>query len=295
LSASWLSFLCRVREADVAIVEQCLEALGAAALTCEAAEEGHLVVDKLDGQQPLWPMCEVSGLFEVETDLSGLGELLKTQGVTLFDERTTRIYDQNWHESWRDQFSPQCYGNTLWVCPTWCEPPADQDRIIRLDPGMAFGTGNHATTALCLEWLATNELVANAKVLDYGCGSGILAIAAAKMGAQSVTAVDIDDDAIRVANDNVLLNGLGEISVLRPEALDNAGFDIILANILLEPLCGLSQRFAELLSPGGHIVLSGVLEDQVEQLIASYAGAFAMDARVQIDEWALVAGQSRSR
>ncbi|MDA0822420.1 MAG: 50S ribosomal protein L11 methyltransferase [Proteobacteria bacterium] len=290
MSVSWLCYLCRVREADVSLVEQYLEELGAEALTCEAAEEGPLVVDELDGHQPLWPICEVSGLFDIETDLSGLGELLKTQGVTVLDERTTRIYDQNWHESWRDQFSPQCYGNKLWVCPTWCEPPPDQDKIIRLDPGMAFGTGNHATTALCLVWLANNEVVANAKILDYGCGSGILAIAAAKMGAQRVTAVDIDDDAIGIAKDNALLNGLGEISVVRPEALGDSSFDIIVANILLEPLCKLSERFAELLSPGGYIVLSGILVEQVDQLLACYARAFRMDERVQLDEWALVAG-----
>ena len=290
MSACWLSYLCRVREADVPIVERYLEELGAAALTCEAAEEGRLVVDELDGHQPLWPICQVSGLFDVETDLSGLGELLKIQGVTLLDECTTRIYDQNWHESWRDQFGPQCYGNKLWVIPTWCEPPPDQHRVIRLDPGMAFGTGNHATTALCLEWLAKNQVVANAKILDYGCGSGILAIAAAKMGAKSVTAVDIDDDAIGVAKDNAILNGLGEISVLRPEALDDSSFDIIIANILLEPLCKLSERFSELLSPGGHIVLSGILEDQVDQLLASYGTAYRMDERGQLDEWALVAG-----
>jgi len=289
-TASWLTYHCRVREADVAAVETCLEEAGAQAITCRAADGEALIVDTLDGTQELWPVCDVSGLFDPDPDLAGLEARFSASAVIPLRAWTTTLRERNWHESWRDQFHPQSFADRLWVCPTWLTVPHDADLVIRIDPGMAFGTGNHATTALCLEWLAGSKSVAGAKVLDYGCGSGILAIAAAKLGAAEVTAVDIDPAALSVCRDNAKSNGLTEIVITEPETLGQRRFDLIVANILLEPLTELVARFGELITPGGHIVLSGILAEQAARLLAAYASAFKMQTQREQGEWALLAG-----
>lgn len=289
MSEVWLTYHCRVRETDVAAVEACLEEAGAAALTCTAAEDALLVVDELDGEHPLWPVCDVSGLFEIDTDFAGLERSFSDSAVVPVQVWTTTLRDRNWQESWRDQFKPQRFGG-LWICPTWARAPAGPEPVVRIDPGMAFGTGNHATTAMCLDWLAESGVVAGATVLDYGCGSGILALAAAKLGAADVTAVDIDPAALVVCRDNVRLNAVADIKVLAPEALGTQRYDLVVANILLEPLALLAERFAALVVSGGSIVLSGILREQSERLLAAYAGPFKMQTQRQLGEWALLAG-----
>jgi ribosomal protein L11 methyltransferase len=290
MSDAWLTYHCRVREADVAMVEACLEEAGAAAVTCTAAIDNHLIVDELDGNQPLWAVCEVTGLFDLDADLTALEGHITTRSVASLEVRITTLQEENWHESWRDQFSERCYAGRLWICPTWCEPSAAAEVVVRIDPGMAFGTGNHATTAMCLDWLAHSDSIAGSKVLDYGCGSGILAFAAAKLGAKVVTAVDIDPTALAVCADNAALNGLNSIVLAKPDDLEGVEYDFIVANILLEPLIELIARFADLLAPGGRIVLSGILHEQVDELMVTYGRAFKMETRRQVDEWALVAG-----
>ena len=185
--------------------------------------------------------------------------------------------------------------------PTWAatgaaltyaspKPPASAKFVVRIDPGMAFGTGRHATTAMCLEWLSASDALAGAKVLDYGCGSGILAIAAAKLGAAAVVAVDIDPSALCVCRDNVELNSLEQIVVADPAILGEQRFDLIVANILLNPLNALAGQFAALLAPGGRIVLSGILRAQAGRLLAAYSSKFKIRTRRQLEEWALLAG-----
>ncbi len=274
----------------MAAVEGCLEEAGAQAITCRAAEGDPMIVDTLDGTRGLWPVCDVSGLFDPDLDLADLEGRFSANAVIPLRAWTTTLRERNWHESWRGQFNPQLFADRLWVCPTWRKVPHDADLVIRIDPGMAFGTGNHATTALCLEWLAGSNFVAGAKVLDYGCGSGILAIAAAKLGAAEVTAVDIDPAALRVCRDNVKLNGLSEILITEPATLGRRRFNVIVANILLEPLTELTARFGELIEPGGHIVLSGILREQAARLLAAYASAFKMQTQREQGEWALLAG-----
>jgi ribosomal protein L11 methyltransferase len=286
----WISYTCSVREAEVPRAEACLEAAGAQAVTCAAAGERALIVDELDGAYPLWPVCDVSGLFETSANFAELERLFSAAAIIPLHARTENLLDQDWQHTWRDQFTPQIFGERICICPSWCDAPDPCEIIINLDPGMAFGTGNHATTSMCLEWLARSDSIANARVLDYGCGSGILALAAAKLGARAVRAVDIDADALQVCRDNAHANGLAEIEITGVHAVAGEIYDIILANILLEPLLGLSEHFAELLSPHGTIVLSGILVDQVDRLLAGYAGTFKMIHQQHLGDWALVAG-----
>ena len=274
----------------MAAVETCLEEAGAQSITCMAAASDLLIVDTLDGTRGLWPVCDVSGLFDPAPDLADLEARFSACAVIPLRAWSTTLRERNWHESWRDQFHPQLFAERLWVCPTWHKAPDGADLVVRIDPGMAFGTGSHATTALCLEWLAGSDLVAGTKVLDYGCGSGILAIAAAKLGAAEVTAVDIDPAALRVCRDNAKLNGLTEIVIMEPESLGQQRFDVVVANILLEPLTELVARFNGLLNPGGNIVLSGILREQAARLLAAYACAFKMQTQREQGEWTLIAG-----
>lgn len=290
MTAAWITCTCTVRESDVAQTEAVFEQAGAAAVTCTAADDVPLVVDKLDGEQPLWPVCNVTGLFAAGTGHGGLESRFSTAGVSPLKLWIDELADRQWQSVWREHFEPRLFGGCLCVCPTWREPVTGCDHVIRIDPGMAFGTGNHATTALCLEWIATPGAVSGCRVLDYGCGSGILALAAATLGAASVEAIDIDAQALVVCERNAALNQQQVVVSADPALLRPGAYDLIVANILLEPLLGLAGRFGRLLAPGGRIVLSGVLAEQVPDLLAAYAGAFKMDEQRQTDGWALVAG-----
>jgi ribosomal protein L11 methyltransferase len=290
MTDSWLTYHCRVREADVAKVEDCFEQASALAISCTEGERDRLVFDLLDDTRPLWSVCEVAGLFDADANLDSLEKLFSNNAVIPLHARVTTLQDRNWHESYREQFQAQKFGNNLWVCPTWVAAPVGAEHVIRIDPGMAFGTGNHATTALCLDWLAGSDAVAGAKVLDYGCGSGILAIAAAKLGAAQVTAVDIDSAVLEVSQDNASLNGLANLIITDPATIGGRRYDVVVANILLEPLVALAPNFAQHLAPGGQIVLSGILRGQITGLLAAYAGEFKMPTQRQLGEWALVAG-----
>ncbi len=287
---SWLTYSCRVRETDVATAEACLEAAGALSVSCADGNSEHLIADEMDGALPLWPVCEVTGMFAADAKIDDIEMAFKASNVIPLQARIKTLDDQNWHESWRDQFRPQRFGEDLWVCPTWTEPPAGAALVVRIDPGMAFGTGNHATTALCLEWLSMSATVAGAKVLDYGCGSGIIGIAAAKLGAAEVTAVDIDGAALQVCQDNAVLNGLQNVMIGAPGIIDGHHYDVIVANILLEPLVRLADQLTGHLAPGGQIVLSGILVEQSPALLAAYAGKYKMQAPRRRGDWALVAG-----
>ena len=290
MTDSWLTYSCRVREADVTIVESCFEAAGALSVSCVAAESRRLVVDLVDGALPLWSVCDVAGLFALDFNFNDIDKALSACGVIPLQARITTLRDRNWQESWRDQFHPQCFGEALWICPSWAEPPEDAKLVVRIDPGMAFGTGNHETTALCLEWLSMSDTVVGAKVLDYGCGSGIIGLAAARLGAAEVTAVDIDRAALQVCRENAVLNGLPDIVIGEPEIINGRRYDVIVANILLEPLLQLSEHLTLHLVRGGHIVLSGILVEQAATLLAAYSGKYKMQTPWQRGDWALLAG-----
>jgi ribosomal protein L11 methyltransferase len=190
-----------------------------------------------------------------------------------------------------DNFQAMQFGEKLWICPSWQEPPDPAAVNIMLDPGLAFGSGTHATTTLCLRWLA-NTPMAGKEVVDYGCGSGVLGIAAALLGAGRVHAVDNDSQAIAATVDNSHRNNIasGQLTAYLPDALPAVKADILLANILAEPLHELADHLAELVKPGGKLVLSGILLDQAEALVASYSRWFDMDRQVTEGDWVRLTG-----
>ena len=271
-------------------MEAVFEQAGAQALTCTAAADTALLVDELDGRTPLWPVCDVTGMFDPASMPAEPERLFSDAGITVLNVRTSELDEQQWHSVWRDHFEPQLFGGRLCICPTWREPLAGSEQVISIDPGMAFGTGNHATTALCLEWIALDDGIAGSRVLDYGCGSGILALAAAACGAETVHACDIDEQALSVCRHNIALNEFDRVATIGMSDIATGGYDLIVANILLEPLTTLVARFHALLAPGGRVVLSGILAAQAPDLLAAYAGAFTMEPLRQREEWALIAG-----
>lgn len=288
---AWLKLVFHAAEADVGKLETILECCGALAVTCEARDDVPIFDTREQGQQILWRNCTVEGLFDVAADPQRILARVAAAGLDLAGARQETLADRDWQRCVRDQFRPLCFGDRLWVCPSWDTPPDGADLVITLDPGMAFGTGTHPTTGLCLDWLAGDAAVAGRSVLDYGCGSGILAIAAAKLGARRVVAVDIDSDACSVTRENAARNGCAGIEILQPDALAAETFDVLVANLLLQPILALREHFAARLERGGRIALSGVLEGQAGSVLGAYGAQFTMEAPRQRGEWALVSGR----
>lgn len=219
----------------------------------------------------LWSHTRVTGLFEASTDMAPVIARLETAlgQRPAFDLET--VADQDWTRSWMDRFQPMHFGGRLWIVPSWQQAPDAQAANVVLDPGQAFGTGTHASTALCLRWLAEQDL--NGKtVIDYGCGSGILAIAALKLGARTAVGTDTDPVALAVSCENAARNGVADRyrTALPGELSAAADADIVLANILAEPLIALADTLQALLKPGGWLVLAGLLAEQAQTVMAAY-------------------------
>ena len=189
-----------------------------------------------------------------------------------------------------DDYKPMQFGRRLWVCPKHIEPPEPEAVNLMLDPGLAFGTGTHPTTALCLQWL-DNASLAGKQILDFGCGSGVLAIASLMLGAEHCDAVDIDPQALEATKDNASENNVSDsLQVMKPEQLPAQQYDIVLANILAGPLVELAPQLATYTKPGGSIVLSGILETQANDILASYAQWFDLDTPLVQDDWVRISG-----
>jgi ribosomal protein L11 methyltransferase len=201
------------------------------------------------------------------------------------------LQDQDWNQAYKQHFHPLQCAPDLWIVPSWSEPPDPAATIIRLDPGLAFGTGSHPTTALCLAWLGTSD-IDDRRVIDFGCGSGILAIAAIKLGARQVIAVDIDAQALTACHSNMEVNGIDseQIQVMPPEELDESTVDLLLANILAGPLVRLAPRFAGLVEPGGQILLSGILKTQLEDIQLAYQPYFNLAPASYREDWVCISG-----
>lgn len=277
--------------------EQALEDLGAQAVTLLDAED-HPILEPAPGETPLWPQVRLQALFDADTDRRGLALALCDLLPELAPDQLAfrEVADQDWERAWMDQFKPMRFGRRLWIYPWNVEPPADAGEavIVRLDPGLAFGTGTHPTTALCLEWLDGLEL-AGKTVLDYGCGSGVLAIAALKLGAARAIGIDNDPQALTASRDNAERNGVAaRLALHAPGAWAGAPADLLVANILAGPLAELAPRFAAAVIPGAPFALSGILRGQEDELLARYAEWFEDLEVATREDWVRIAGKRKA-
>ena len=282
-------------------VEAALEDVGALSVTlldahADTADE-QAILEPAVGETPMWSQLVLCALFEAGTDRSGLIHVLGELLPDLEPEQIVfrMVADQDWTRVWMDQFHPMRFGTRLWIYPWNIEPSVDAGAVVvRLDPGLAFGTGTHPTTALCLEWLDANDIVGRT-VIDYGCGSGVLAIAAALLGAQRVIAVDNDPQALQSSRDNAERNGVAErIELHLPDTDGGAPAECLVANILAGPLFELAPRFSSRVEAGGRIALSGILDGQQAELLERYAEWFE-DLHVTVrEDWVRIDGRRRA-
>lgn len=273
-------------------VEAVLERHGALAVTLSDAGDAP-VLEPLPGEAPLWRDTQVTGLFSDTQDLDALQrELRQTFGPgELPPHRVEALPDRVWEREWLAHFRPVQFGRRLWVCPGGFSVDADDAVVVRLDPGLAFGTGTHATTALALEWLDGLDL-AGSRVLDFGCGSGILSVAALLLGAGAVTACDIDPQALGATRDNAAKNDAGERLTVTPDAGEAAGnFDVVVANIVSGTLIRCADAIAGHLAAGGQLLLSGILEEQVADVAAAYRDRVTFDPPLVRAGWVRLTGR----
>lgn len=284
----WLALSIEVPRDRAERAEQTLEECGALAVTLSDAGDAP-VLETAPGETPLWPTVRLTGLYARGTDPDGvrqaLAAALDDAGAAL---ESVALADREWTRAWMDRFGPMRFGDRLWILPRRAKEPAGDGVYVRLDPGLAFGTGTHTTTALCLEWLDAHS-VTGATVIDYGCGSGVLGIAAARLGAARVWCLDHDPQAITATRDNARVNGVSErLHVCGPGEMPAINADVLLANILFQPLLELGQRFASSLAPGGRLVMSGLLDTQAGPLVDGYRDHFT-DFRITTrDGWSRV-------
>lgn len=290
----WLELAVDSRHPE--FVEELLLAAGAQAVSqVDAADDP--VLEPGPGETPLWPRTRTLGLFGADADLDGVRALLHdslpADSGLVFAER--QVEDQDWVRLWLQHAHPLRFGERLWICPTGHRVDVENAVVIDLDPGLAFGTGNHPSTALCLEWLAGAD-VARRRVLDYGCGSGVLAIAALKLGARIAWATDIDPQALTASADNAKRNDVDNaLHLAMPDALapPSAHFDVVLANILAGPLVMLAPTLAAHTAAGGDIVLAGLLARQADEVAAAYAPWFDVSPSPEREGWVRLHGRRR--
>lgn len=271
---------------DVDTLSNELEESGAVSITLTDKNDDP-VLEPEPGTTPLWPDVIINALYsEEQTALDAQTLLANTwQGLTM---EITFIADKDWERVWMDDFKPQQFGQRLWICPSWIEPPEPDAVNLILDPGLAFGTGTHPTTSLCLSWLDNADLN-NKTVIDYGCGSGILALAALKLGASLVYAVDIDPQALQATENNANTNHISkqQLVIDYPPGLSTP-VDLLIANILLGPLIALRDDFHSLLKENGILLLSGILSEQVPGLIEAYQHKFTHQQTRHSDGWSML-------
>ncbi len=288
MSDDYLLITASVARDQAEAVEDALLAFGALSCTFADAQD-QPIHEPAPGTTPLWSQVEITGMFAADAQAELLCRLLQNEVATLdlSQIRTKMLKGRQWERAWMDDYEPIAINENLWIVPSFCTPPVADVVNIIIDPGLAFGSGTHATTFLCLQWLGRQPLQGKT-VIDYGCGSGILAIAAAMLGASRVYAFDIDSQALHATAENAARNNVaGQIEICRSDKSLPADADFIVANILLSPLLELTGRFSDLLGDGGKIGMSGVLAEQVASLAGVYAQRFAHEETEIRDQWAL--------
>ncbi len=298
---SWTEVVLEVAFEDTNAFSDALLEAGALSITVEDADEGTSREKPLfdepgaDSSEYAWERSRVIALLPADTDIEKLlKQAANACDLTAIPPYSLReVPEEDWVRLTQSQFDPIHIGDTIWIVPSWHESPSENGIILELDPGLAFGTGSHPTTRLCLEWLEKNTRPDHT-VLDYGCGSGILSIAAVKLGAKMVTGVDIDPQSVITARDNAKRNHC-EMQCYLPEefaSLAPAGqYDIVVANILAGPLKGLVSVLTRRIAPHGYMVLSGILEGQTDDVIAAYAPHINLSVWKNLDGWVALSGQ----
>ena len=290
----WLQVRLAITPEQTETYEDALLEVGAVSVTFMDAEDQPIFEPDL-GTTPLWSHTHLLALFEADTDEAALiAHLQLLCGGTLPEHHLERIEDQDWERSWMDNFQPMRFGQRLWIVPSWHAAPEPDAVNLLLDPGLAFGTGTHPTTALCLEWLDGQKLD-DCHVIDFGCGSGILAIAALLLGAPQAVGTDIDPQALEASRDNASRNGIdpARFPVYLPADMPQQPADVVVANILAGPLVSLAPQITALVKSGGRLALSGILAEQAEDVRAAYAGAFDLDPTASKDGWVRISGIKR--
>jgi ribosomal protein L11 methyltransferase len=291
----WLQLKFATEQAQVDEVSDYMMALGALSITYEDAEDNP-ILEPLPGETPLWQALIVTALFDATVDTTAtLNEIKQSAHSAAIQNPTFEaLEDKDWERAWMDSFHPMQFGQRLWIVPSWRQPPEPDAVNLLLDPGLAFGTGTHPTTSLCLQWLDGADLT-DKSVLDYGCGSGILAIAAVLLGAKQVTAIDIDPQALTATLDNMQRNNIAEHLIERgqPELAEGKTYNLVVANILAGPLKQLAPSIASKVSEEGELVLSGLLAEQAEEISQVYEKWFTMKPAIIEGDWIRLEGIKR--
>lgn len=290
---AWIQIRLNSTNERAEAISDFLEELGSVSVTFMDSQDTP-IFEPLPGETRLWGNTDVIALFDAETDMVPI--LTALQGSHLLEQgfayKIEQIEDKDWEREWMDNFHPMKFGKRLWICPSWREIPEPNAVNVMLDPGLAFGTGTHPTTALCLEWLDSLDLEGKT-VIDFGCGSGILAIAALKLGAKSAVGIDIDPQAILASRNNAEANGVADrlqlfLSDDKPADLKA---DVVVANILAGPLKELYPIISQLPKAQGNLGLSGILASQAQSVCEAYAQTFELEPVVEREEWCRITGK----
>lgn len=294
----WLQIRIPTLPAHTDALEDALLLAGCQAVTLIDTDD-QPVFEPLRGTTPLWQHTTIQGLFDEGLDAQSLAEQLEqfaqAENIPLQGPVVTEILeDKDWERAWMDNFKPIQCGERLWICPSWLAPPDPGAINLRLDPGLAFGTGTHPTTFLCLQWL-DNCVTSDIQVLDYGCGSGILGLAALLLGAQHMDGLDIDPQALDATLSNAQVNGIdtGRVRVMLDETALQPLYDLVVANILAGPLCDLAEQICRRLKVGGNIALSGILSHQADAVESAYQQWIEFTPRTELDGWVRLDGRKK--
>lgn len=291
----WLQLRINTDRPSAAPIEDALLAAGAVSVTLQDNADQPILEPAL-GETPLWDDTLITGLFDADINTASAGALaVKALGKDLPPHRWEILEDKDWEREWMKNYHPIHCGHDLWICPSWLDAPDPNATNLLLDPGLAFGTGTHPTTFMCLQWLAEQAPLNDSSLVDYGCGSGILGIAALLLGGKSVIGTDIDPQALLATHDNAERNhiALERFPVYLPEQCPQAQVDIMLANILAGPLAELAPALNALTRSGGKLCLSGILANQAQAVMQAYEPWFDFAPVRQQDEWVCLTAQKR--
>jgi len=289
---AWVQIRFAIKSEYVDDISDLLMELGSVSVTFTANDPDEAVFELFPGDVKYWKTSTVVGLFDAVTDMQHIANVLQDQDMFegQFQHKVEQVEDKDWEREWMDNFHPIQFGKRLWVCPSWRDIPDETACNVILDPGLAFGTGTHATTALCLEWLESMDLTGKT-VLDFGCGSGILAIAALKLGAKRAIGIDIDPKAITASLENAKRNDVADlIELYLPEDAPEFETDVIVANVLAAPLRELQKVICGYGHSGTELALSGILAEQAQSVADVYQDDVALNPVTQKEEWIRIDG-----